>query len=77
MTYNIDIINLFINEYINNVSISIISRNLKISIPTLKRWLLLYKNNIECKIPVKKKILLKIYINLVKNIYLKILLLTM
>jgi transposase len=62
MTYNIDIINLFINEYINNVRVSIISRNLKISIPTLKRWLFLYKNNIECKMPVKKE-------NIIKNIH--------
>ena len=51
MTYNLDIINLFINKFINNNDFNIISKNLSISIPTLKRWSLLYKFNIISKIP--------------------------
>ena len=39
MTYSIDIINLFINKYINNI-------NLKdISLQILKRWFYKYSNN--------------------------------
>jgi hypothetical protein len=37
MTYNIDIINLFINYYINGYNFIYISEKLNISIPTLKR----------------------------------------
>ena len=37
MTYNKDIINLFINQYINNINLKTISNNLNISIQTLKR----------------------------------------
>ena len=37
MTYNKDIINLFINQYINNTDLKKISNNLNISIQTLKR----------------------------------------
>ena len=55
MTYNLDIINLFINQFINNYSFNIISKNLSISIPTLKRWSLLYKFNIISKIPLTHK----------------------
>jgi transposase len=55
MTYNIDIINLFINKFINNVSLNNISKNLNISVQTLKRWIFLYSNNILNKIPVKKE----------------------
>jgi transposase len=38
MTYNLDIINLFINQYLNNISLKNISKNLNISLQTLKRW---------------------------------------
>ena len=38
MTYNLDIINLFINYYINGNNLITIYKNLNISIPTLKRW---------------------------------------
>ncbi len=55
MTYNIDIINLFINKFINNVSLNNISKILNISVQTLKRWIFLYSNNILNKIPVKKE----------------------
>ena len=41
MTYNIDIINLFINKFINNVSLNNISKILNISVQTLKRWIFL------------------------------------
>jgi len=51
MTYNIDIINLFINHSINGYNFINISEKLNISIPTLKRWYSLYKNNIINKIP--------------------------
>ena len=54
MTYNIDIINLFINHYINNCSFIDISKKLNISIPTLKRWVLLYNLNIINKVPLKE-----------------------
>jgi hypothetical protein len=37
MTYNIDIINLFLNKFINNISLNNISKNLNISVQTLKR----------------------------------------
>ena len=50
MTYNLDIINLFINYYINGNNLINISKNLNISISTLKRWYFLYKNNINNKI---------------------------
>ena len=46
MTYNIDIINLFLNKFINNISLNNISKNLNISVHTLKRWIFLYSNNI-------------------------------
>ena len=55
MTYNLDIINLFINQYLNNISLKNISKNLNISLQTLKRWLLLYSNNIINKQPIKKE----------------------
>jgi hypothetical protein len=51
MTYNIDIINLFINHYINGCNFINISEKLNISIFTLKRLYYLYKNNIINKIP--------------------------
>ena len=38
MTYNIDIINLFINHYINGCNFINISEKLNISIPTLQRF---------------------------------------
>jgi transposase len=53
MTYSTDIINLFINQYLNNVSLNNISNNLNISLQTLKRWIILYSNNIINKIPLK------------------------
>ena len=53
MTYSTDIINLFINQYLNNVSLNNISNNLNISLQTLKRWIILYSNNIVNKIPLK------------------------
>jgi len=59
MTYNVDIINLFINKFINNISLNNISKNLNISVQTLKRWILLYSNNILNKIPIKKEDLIK------------------
>ena len=59
MTYNIDIINLFLNKFINNISLNNISKNLNISVQTLKRWIFLYSNNILNKIPVKKEDLIK------------------
>jgi hypothetical protein len=37
MTYNINIINLFINKYINNSNLKDISKSLNISLQTLKR----------------------------------------
>ena len=37
MTYSVDIINLFINNYINCITLSIISKNINISIQTLRR----------------------------------------
>ena len=46
MTYSIDIINLFLNKFINNISLNNISKNLNISVQTLKRWIFLYSNNI-------------------------------
>ena len=49
MTYSTDIINLFINQYLNNVSLNNISNNLNISLQTLKRWIILYSNNIVNK----------------------------
>jgi DNA invertase Pin-like site-specific DNA recombinase len=59
MTYNIDIINLFLNKFINNISLNNISKNLNISVQTLKRWIFLYSNNILNKIPFKKEDLIK------------------
>ena len=59
MTYNVDIINLFLNKFINNISLNNISKNLNISVQTLKRWIFLYSNNILNKIPVKKEDLIK------------------
>jgi transposase len=59
MTYNIDIINLFLKKFINNISLNNISKNLNISVQTLKRWIFLYSNNILNKIPVKKEDLIK------------------
>lgn len=59
MTYNIDIINLFINKKINNFSLNNISENLNISIQTLKRWGFLYSNNILNKTLIKKEDFLK------------------
>ena len=46
MTYNLDIINLFINQYINDIGLNVISKNLNISLQTLYRWEYLYSNNI-------------------------------
>jgi transposase/DNA-binding protein Fis len=59
MTYNLDIINLFINYYINGNNLITISKNLNISIPTLKRWYFLYENNINNKIPLTYNYLIK------------------
>ena len=59
MTYNIDIINLFINHYINGNNFITISKNLNISITTLKRWYSLYKYNINNKIPLKNSYLIQ------------------
>ena len=49
MTYSIDIINLFINKYINNIKLKDISKSLNISLQTLKRWFYKYSNNIVNK----------------------------
>ena len=49
MTYSIDIINLFINKYINNINLKDISKSLNISLQTLKRWFYKYSNNIVNK----------------------------
>jgi len=59
MTYSIDIINLFINKYINNCKLSEISSNLQISRQTLQRWVCIYKNNIENKSLLKDKDFIK------------------
>ena len=59
MTYSIDIINLFINNYINGITLSKISENTNISIQTLRRWINLYRNNIINKIPLKDEDLFK------------------
>jgi hypothetical protein len=59
MTYNLDIINLFINYYINGNNLITISKNLNISIPTLKRWYFLYENNINNKIPLTNNYLIQ------------------
>jgi transposase len=59
MTYSIDIINLFINNYINGITLSKISENTNISIQTLRRWINLYKNNIINKLPLKDEDLFK------------------
>jgi hypothetical protein len=47
MTYNIDIINLFINNYINDCNFINISEKLNISIPTLKIWYFYIKNYLK------------------------------
>ena len=57
MTYNKDIINLFINQYINNTNLKTISNNLNISIQTLKRWIIIYSNNIVNKTRINSNIL--------------------
>lgn len=57
MTYNKDIINLFINQYINNTDLKTISNNLNISIQTLKRWIIIYSNNIVNKTRINSNIL--------------------
>ena len=49
MTYSIDIINLFINKYINNSNLKDISKSLNISLQTLKIWFYKYSNNIVNK----------------------------
>jgi DNA invertase Pin-like site-specific DNA recombinase len=59
MTYSIDIINLFINKFINNNSLNDISINLNISLQTLKRWILLYSSNIINKKLIKESDILK------------------
>jgi transposase len=59
MTYSIDIINLFINNYINGITLSKISKNTNISIQTLRRWINLYRNNIINKLPLKDEDLFK------------------
>ena len=59
MTYSIDIINLFINNYINGITLSKISENTNISIQTLRRQINLYRNNIINKLPLKDKDLFK------------------
>ena len=59
MTYSVDIINLFINNYINGITLSIISKNINISIQTLRRWINLYENNIINKLPLKNEDLFK------------------
>ena len=53
MTYSIDIINLFINKFINNDNLNNISKSLNVSSITIKRWIYKYSNNIVNKIPVK------------------------
>jgi len=55
MTYSIDIINLFINKYINNSNLKDISKSLNISLQTLKRWFYKYSNNIVNKKAVLNK----------------------
>jgi len=47
MTYSVDIINLFINNYIDIITLLIISKNINISIQTFRRWINLYENNIN------------------------------
>ena len=59
MTYSIDIINLFINNYINGITLSKISKNTNISIQTLRIWINLYRNNIINKLPLKDEDLFK------------------
>jgi len=62
MACSVDIINLFINNYLNGITLSIISKNINISIKTLRRWINLFENNIINKLPKKMKIYLKIRI---------------
>jgi transposase len=47
MTYPVPIINLFIKHTLNNIKVSKISEYLDISIPTLNKWYLKYKENID------------------------------
>jgi len=69
MSYNKDIINLFINQYINNTNLKTISNNLNISIQTLKRWIIIYSNNIVNKTRINSDFLkIKNYMVLIKNI---------
>ena len=63
MTYSVDIINLFINNYINGITLLIISKNINISMKTFRRLINLYENNIVNKLPLKMKIFLKIRIS--------------
>jgi len=37
MTYSVDIINLFINNYLNGITLSIISKNINISITNFEK----------------------------------------
>ena len=48
MTYNKDVINLFINQYINNTDLKTISNNLNISVQTLKRWIIILLFSEKC-----------------------------
>jgi hypothetical protein len=61
MTYFVNIINLFINNYLNGIALSIISKtiNIFIYIQTLRRWINLYENNIINKLPLKNEGLFK------------------
>ena len=59
MTYNIDIINLFINKFINKYSLNDISEHLNVSLQTLKRWILKYSSNILNKTLIKETDFLK------------------
>ena len=58
MTYNIDIIKLFINNIINGISFKNISKTLSIKILTLKKdCIFLYSNNIINKNLIHKSLI--------------------
>ena len=59
MTYNIDVINLFINKFINKYSLNDISEHLNVSLQTLKRWIFKYSSNILNKTLIKETDFLK------------------
>ena len=54
MTYTVDIINLFLLNVWNNIKSVEIAENLNVTRQTIRRWKIIYRDNIDSKEPLSK-----------------------